>query len=454
MTSVTEGRDEPRAEQRPVRSAFWQLVLATAHLLRRIARRLNTWNRSRGADRSGLARLVEMHALQTAGDAFVTVALAGSLFFSVSPDTARTRIGLYLIITMAPFAVLAPVLGPLLDRFGHGRRFALAATMLARATLALVIGAALTGKNVTAKEALALYPAALGVLVAQKTYTIARGATVPRVLPQGMTLVQANSRLTLVGVVAPAMAASVALALTKTVGNEWALRVGAVVYMTAAVFALRLPRWADGGAEVRAHETHPRLGSVLKLGQPDAAIAGMLRSAAALRWLAGFLLFYGAFVVREHPVGGMGKAVALSALVVGLGVGNLVGTLIGARTAGIRVGRLAVLVLAITGATTFYTALDYGLLSVFGVAVISAAAAAITKLGLDATIQRRADESVRTSLFARSETTMQLSWVIGGTVGILLPTRPFVGFIVATAVLAVAFAAAVGFVRRRGESAV
>src|SRR2546427_68847 len=83
----------------------------------------------------------------------------------------------------APFAVLAPILGPLLDRFQHGRRFALSATMLARATLALVIGHALAGKHLTLTQTLALYPAALGVLVAQKTYAIARSATVPRLLP-------------------------------------------------------------------------------------------------------------------------------------------------------------------------------------------------------------------------------------------------------------------------------
>jgi hypothetical protein len=97
--------------------------------------------------------------------------------------------------------------------------------------------------------------------------------------------------------------------------------------------------------------------------------------------------------------------------------------------------------------------LDFGLLSVFGVAVISAATAAITKLGLDATIQQRVDDSVRTSTFARSETTMQLAWVVGGAVGILLPTRPFVGFAVATVGLGVALVAAVGFARRQRGAA-
>src|SRR5205823_14656267 len=130
-------------------------------------RRMRAWNRSQGAAESGLARLVDAHALQAAGDAAITVALANSLFFSVSTHAARSRVALYLLVTMAPFALVAPVLGPMLDRFRHGRRFALAATMLARATLGLVIGHSLD-PHATEPTRLALYPAALGVLVAIK----------------------------------------------------------------------------------------------------------------------------------------------------------------------------------------------------------------------------------------------------------------------------------------------
>jgi hypothetical protein len=43
------------------------------------------------------------------------------------------------------------------------------------------------------------------------------------------------------------------------------------------------------------------------------------------------------------------------------------------------------------------------------------------KLALDATIQRDVPESYRTSGFARSETLLQLSWVIGGFIGIAVP---------------------------------
>lgn len=441
--------DRPR---RSTAAAIGHGVAATGRGLARGWRRVMVWNRSVGAGESGLARLVEAHALQAAGDAIITVALAGSLFFSVPTGQARTRVALYLVVTMAPFAVLAPVLGPLLDRFRHGRRFAIAATMLARATLGVVIGHAVSGQLSLAQQ-LALYPAALGVLVCIKTYSVARSAAVPRVLPSGMTLVQANSRLTLVGVVAPGIAAGIAIGITKAFGHLVALQFGAVIYIIAAVLALRLPRRVDGGRETTDAEERPALGGLLRLGQIDAEVAAVLRSAAALRWLSGFLLFFGAFVVRaEHGIGGLPPNVSLAALAVGLGVGNVLGTVFGARAPAGAVARLDVLLLLVTAVTTVLTTLDFGLLTVFAVAVVSSTTAAIAKLGLDATIQRRIRDEVRTSTFARSETTLQLAWVLGGGVGILLPTRPALGFAVASAFLAAAVLIALGYVGRRRPS--
>ncbi|MDZ4235608.1 MAG: hypothetical protein U1C73_18030, partial [Dietzia sp.] len=56
---------------------------------------------------------------------------------------------------------------------------------------------------------------------------------------------------------------------------------------------------------------------------------------------------------------------------------------------------------------------------------------------LDATIQRDVPTRVQASAFARSDTTLQLAWVIGGFVGIALPLDPpRLGLAVAFAVLA------------------
>ena len=42
---------------------------------------------------------------------------------------------------------------------------------------------------------------------------------------------------------------------------------------------------------------------------------------------------------------------------------------------------------------------------------------------------------MQTSAFARSDTTLQLAWVLGGFVGIAMPLQPRLGLIVAAVVL-------------------
>ena len=62
---------------------------------------------------------------------FVTVSLADTLFFSATSSAARPKVLLYLVLTLAPFALIAPVFGPLIDRTRGGRRLTFAATMAA-----------------------------------------------------------------------------------------------------------------------------------------------------------------------------------------------------------------------------------------------------------------------------------------------------------------------------------
>ena len=81
-------------------------------------------SRAEGAGDSGLYRLIELHAFNAAGDAAVAISLAGTLFFA-QPGEARGQVALFLGLTMLPFAVVAPLLGPFLDRFSHGRRWAI-----------------------------------------------------------------------------------------------------------------------------------------------------------------------------------------------------------------------------------------------------------------------------------------------------------------------------------------
>jgi len=266
---------------------------------------------------------------------------------------------------------------------------------------------------------------------------------VPRLLPDGMTLVQANSRLTVAAVVSPALAGSVAIGLTKAFGHQNSLRFGAALYVLAAVLSARLPRTADGGRATRAVE-HAAGRGLLRLSNVHAEVGTALRATAALRWLAGFLLLYGAFVLRHERLSGLSHNISLAVLAVGIGIGNLLGTTVGARMAGRPTKQLAPPILVSSLVATLFAALDFGLVSVTVLAVVSSATAAMAKLGLDATIQQRVGDDVRTSTFARSEATLQLAWVAGGAVGIVLPTEPIVGFLMASLVMAAAVANSYG----------
>ncbi|HEX3487924.1 MAG TPA: MFS transporter, partial [Streptosporangiaceae bacterium] len=159
---------------------------ATANGFGRVVHRLSS---ASGAGRTGLSNLIELTAAGSVGDAFVAVSLAGTLFFSASVGEARGRVALALLITIAPFAILAPFLGPLLDRVQQGRRYILMGTLLARGLLCWGMAGA-----VQHNDTLTLLPAAFGVLVLQKAYGVTRAAVTPRLLPSEITLVSANAR--------------------------------------------------------------------------------------------------------------------------------------------------------------------------------------------------------------------------------------------------------------------
>ena len=72
------------------------------------------------------------------------------------------------------------------------------------------------------------------------------------------------------------------------------------------------------------------------------------------------------------------------------------------------------------------------------VAGVAAVTNALGKVALDAIIQREVPENLRASAFARSETVLQLAWVAGGGLAIVLPTTGWIGFTVAAALLVLA----------------
>ncbi|MFE1749524.1 MFS transporter [Streptomyces anandii] len=392
-----------------------------------------------GAGESGLGKLIELHAVNGAGDVMVTVALASTVFFSVPTDEARGRVALYLAITMAPFTLLAPVIGPLLDRLPHGRRAAMAGAMLARALLALVIAGAAAGGG------LELYPAALGVLVASKAYGVVRSAVVPRLLPPAFSLVKANSRVTLGGLLATGIAAPIGAGL-QAVGSRWPLYGAFVIFVGGTFLSFSLPSKVDSAkgedrALLAADEQHlhrplrkpPKRPGLRTVGT---AVTHALAANASLRCLSGFLIFFLAFLLREHPLTGSSAAVSLGIVGVAAGAGNALGTAVGAWLRSRAPEIIIVTVVAIVLGMAITAAVFFGAFLVACLAAVAGFGQALAKLSLDALIQRDVPEQVRTSAFARSETLLQVAWVLGGAIGIVLPLNGVLGLSVGAAIVA------------------
>jgi MFS family permease len=431
---------------------------AIAHAVRggaaAIRRRVRRHTHAGGAGESGLAKLIELHAVNSAGDMLITIALASTIFFSVPTGEARGRVALYLIVTMAPFALLAPVVGPLLDRVPHGRRAAMAMSMLTRAILAWTMA------GVVSTAGLELYPAALGVLVASKAYGVVRSAVVPRLLPDRTTLVKANSRVTLAGLLATAVAAPVG-GMLHLLGPGWPLYGAFIVFVGGTLLSFALPHKVDSAkGEAKASFAHGGEGLTpeqaqqpkerLLHGSRRAALLGVgssvlhaLQANASLRSLSGFLTLFLAFLLREHPVGGLSGPVCLGLVAVAAGGGNALGTALGSwlRARGPEWIITGALVCALASAVS--AAAWYGVATITAVAAAAGICQALGKLSLDAMIQRDVPERVRTSAFARSETVLQLAWVIGGAIGIVLPLNGTAGMAVAASLVALGIACSV-----------
>jgi hypothetical protein len=165
-----------------------------------------------------------------------------------------------------------------------------------------------------------------------------------------------------------------------------------------------------------------------------------LRANAVLRGLGGFLTIFSAFLVEATEPGGWRSTLSLGAIAAAAGVGSIVGTAAGTRLRTTSPDRIVLVTAGTAAGITVVAAVFYAFPMAALVAGVSAVASALGKVALDAIIQREVAEAQRASAFARSETVLQLAWVVGGVFGIALPAVGWIGFTVAAGLLSLAFA--------------
>jgi Major Facilitator Superfamily len=414
---------------------------------------------------SPFGRLGLTHAACAAGDTFVTIALAKTLFF-VSPDQARSSVILYLALTLAPFAVVSPFIGPLIDRFAANRGIVITISAVLRGVLCLLLSGDYAGPG--------LFPEAFALLVVSKGYAIARSSLVPAVVPDPDELVLANSRLSLIAGLS-GFAAAIPGGLLSLISPRWVLSVGALVFFTAAYFGsrLRVPvavlldpdgplstsRSATKGTKSHKATTRsgiPTFGSAMRTQRAERAerldvLENDRRRALELRLatvamsvqrlLVGLVTFLAAFSLKRENAATLWLGVMGGAGV----LGGLLGSLVAPRL-GKRVNEITTLLWSMIAvcAASGVAAMMASRLSAAVAVFIVGLSAGVSRLAFDALVQRDGVEELRGASFAKLETRFQLTWVLGALFPVVAEASRRVGFGVMTAVSGLALAVLVG----------
>ena len=481
--------------------AFRSSARAGATATRRTGGLVHRVTGASGAGRTGLSTLIELTAAGGAADAFVAVSLAGTIFFSTSVDQARGRVVLFLLVTMAPFAVLAPFIGPALDRMQQGRRYLLAGTLLARGLLCWGMSAAINNP-------VTLLPAAFGILVLQKAGGVVKASVTPRLLPPQITLVTANARSGLISIAASTAAAVLAAGVQFAGGAAWTLRVGTLIYLAAMVLAFRLPEQVDvpvappaapapapvgeataGQAPAgQAPPTRPdtqrptrplppgerpdagaarpdagaadgpakgRHGRWRTLGHVGPVVSEAMIVNAVLRAFSGYMLFLLAFLLRSVDLGTVFGHPISHNFALGLSVGSLGSMILGSFFKGRAPQMIMFSVLIVAPVVTALCAWAFGLWTAVIVEATAIFCASLAKLAQDSIVGREIGDEIRSSTFAVSETLNQVANVAGGLAGVLVSmlNNGEAGLGIAAGGLTVAVVVLVGRRRKRVRAA-
>lgn len=365
---------------------------------------------------SPFARLALTHALNVGGEACIAVALAGTLFFSVPAGDARPKVALYLLLTLAPFAIVGPLLGPALDRTAGGRRMMVVASGAIRVVLC-----ALMARHV---NSLFLYPESFGVLVVSKGYTVAKSALVPAVVEDRDVLVEANSRLALIGVLAGFAAGLPAAGLLKLLGASWPLAMAALLSAMSALAALRIPSSRSEQVPLSDEARH---------GMHSAGVLLALSGMTLLRGSVGFTTFLLAFALKRsgEPTWFFGIVLAAGSL------GGLAGALLAPPLRRrLREELMLAGSLIAPAVPALLAARDDSRIAIAVVAFTLGVGASAGKLAFDSLVQRDAPEAVRARSFAQFESRLQIAWVLGAATPVLIPLAPRLGFLVLALALA------------------
>ncbi|MBJ7421575.1 MAG: MFS transporter [Ilumatobacteraceae bacterium] len=360
------------------------------------------------APASPLRRLGRVHALIACGEAAFAVALADSLFLSISPDAARSRVLLFLAVSLAPFAVIAPFIGPVIDRIPGGRRFTV---FLVSALRCATVVAMISRLN-----SLSLFALAFISLVLARTYSVSKAALVPTLVKNDDELVSANGKLGLLSGLM-GFAAAIPAGLLQLIDARVTLCMSATMFGLAGLAALRLPRHvATTPSQVEEIETEELRNNLVKR-------IGL--SMMILRGVIGFLFFHVAFWLRDERAGTawFGLAIGLSSLAIM--IANSVAPLLRRFMSERKMMMFAYLAIGVTGVIAGVVG---GITAGIVLIAVTNGMGSVGRLAFESVIQREAPDVNRARVFVRFETRNQLAWVGFGLIAVILTLPGAIGF--------------------------
>lgn len=381
---------------------------------------------------TSFTKLARVQVLSSIGDGLIAVALAGSIFFSIDPSDARWRVALYLVLTIAPFAIVTPLLGPAIDRAKGGRRLMIVGSLALRAIVAFLM--------IRHIDSLLLFPEAFVMLVLQKAYFVSRAAIVPAVCPREDELIEANSKLSLISAFAGVFGGAIGAMLVFLFDNGgWATGAAALFFIAGAFAAVQVP-------QVQVAAEPPDITEKLEVRGANIVLAAS--AVGIMRAAVGFTTFLLAFhlragedgIDRTEPGAALGAEIGAERFGVdvagtpgpptwhfgaaGLAVG--VGAFLGARYAprireSTREERIVSGALICVAATAYLGAWGGGIAGIMLLSFGVGLSAALAKLGFDALVQRDAPLANHGRTFARFEGRFQLMWAFGAFLPVIIP---------------------------------
>ncbi len=357
-----------------------------------------------------MRRLGRVHSLIACGEAAFAIALADSLFLSISPDAARSRVLLFLAISLAPFAIVAPFIGPVIDRIPGGRRITVFIVAVLRCVTVILM--------ISRLNSISLFALAFISLVLARTYSVSKTAIVPSLVKSDDELVSANSKL---GLLSGAMgfAAAIPAGLLQLIDSRATLVMSAVMFGLAGFASLQLPSHVA---------TTPKAIEKIEIEElRSLQVRRIAFSMMLLRGMIGFLFFHVAFWLRDESAGTAWFGLGLGLSSLSIMIGNFIAPYLRRQMSERAMMLFAFLIIGVIG---IYAGVVGGITAGIILISVTNGMGSIGRLAFESVVQREAPDANRARAFVKFESLNQLAWVGLGLVAVILTLPGAVGFAV------------------------